>query len=86
MAISKKPFIKNNDIDSLINKGGSVPSSQKIKASLEVKLVQLRLTTDILDEIDEIRNAFRGHPKPSRHSWILNAIIEKIDSINEEKP
>ena len=81
MAISKKPKHENLDVEKLINKGGSVPTEKTSETTTpKIRLVQLRLTDDLLNEIDSIRNQFRGHPKPSRHSWILEAIIEKIDN------
>lgn len=94
MAITKKPTTQNkntgnieiteDEIDSLIRKGGSVASSsiynEETNSTPKIKLVQLRLPEPILMEIDSIRNRYKGHPKPSRHSWIMSAILSKIES------
>ncbi len=92
MAISKKPFlnqgisknkITEEEIDNLIRKGGSPASTGTSNGHgngvPKIKLVQLRLPEDILTNIDSIRNNYKGYPKPSRHSWIMDAIISKIE-------
>jgi hypothetical protein len=77
MAITRKPSNKTNvseaAINAIIEKGGSVP---KDKMEVEKKNLQLRLETDLINQIDEIREK-RTIP-PSRHTWILEAIYEKL--------
>lgn len=96
MALSKKPvksttaISSNVDIDALINKGGTVPkketvtkpeqpASKKLLKSGKVP-VQLRITPDILDEIDELI-AKRRIPI-ARHDWFMEAIGEKMEREN----
>jgi hypothetical protein len=96
MAISGKPqktapatepakTPNEQDVFSLINKGGSVAkaSAPKIDASdIKPMLVQLRLYPDLVEEIDAVRKAASGrgkkHRPPSRHAWIVSAIEEKL--------
>jgi hypothetical protein len=77
MAISRKPQ-KNTAaseaaIKAVIEKGGSIA---KDNPDSEKKNLQLRLETDLINQIDEIRKK-RTIP-PSRHTWILEAIHEKL--------
>ena len=66
----------------IIGRGGDVPSEQvKNGAGDEEKKVQLRLLDGLITEIDGTRKARR--PKPSRHSWILEAIYEKLEREKE---
>lgn len=92
MAISKKPIKQTTpsvgvDIDALINKGGTVPKKESVttnsEKSNEKKLlksgkvpVQLRITPDILDEIDALISK-RKIPI-ARHDWFMEAIGEKM--------
>lgn len=97
MALSKKPVKStsatspNVDIDALINKGGTVPkketisnveqtTSKKLLKSGKVP-VQLRITPDILDEIDELITK-RKIPI-ARHDWFMEAIGEKMQREND---
>ncbi len=92
MALSKKP-VKNTspattvDVDALINKGGGVPkkmdtptentpAGKKLLKGGKVP-VQLRITPDILDEIDALI-AMRKIPI-ARHDWFMQAIGEKME-------
>lgn len=85
MAISRKPKIENPvtsseaAIKAIIEKGGSVA---KEKNDTGRKNLQLRLESDLIEQIDEVREK-RTVP-PSRHTWILEAIHEKLqkDDIN----
>ena len=85
--ISKKPkntgILSEKDIDALINKGGNVPVEEKPEVVNKTKKqpakkipVQLRLSQDLIDIIDEIIED--RVVKVSRHAWFLEAIAEKI--------
>jgi hypothetical protein len=67
----------------LINKGGSVAASGRAAAPGTIKpmLVQLRLYSDLIQEIDAVRGERRGRGRraPSRHAWIVEAIEEKLE-------
>jgi len=67
------------DIDYLISKGGSV-SQQEPKpgaGKLKVTSVILRIPGEIGQRLDR---AVRGRPvRIPRHTWILEAIVEKLD-------
>jgi hypothetical protein len=61
-------------INELIEKGGTVPADDSDSA--KQMLVQLRLSRDLIQRIDRTRKK-RTVP-PSRHSWILEALLDKL--------
>lgn len=91
MAVRRKP----NTVEEFINAGGSpagipIPSSSEIqtppeepketkpeKREEETIAVTLRVPRDLLAELDAAAKKCR--PKRSRNSWILEAIIEKLE-------
>lgn len=80
MAIAKRPIRENKEkasdktVDELINRGGSNPKSGINND--EVKKVQLRISQKKLDEIDKVLE--KRTVAPSRHTWILEAVYEKL--------
>ena len=81
MAIKKKPIATPAvTVEDFIGAGGQPPAdirggeviSNKIEKSLK-----LRLDEALLQEIDEVISSKR--PSPSRHHWIVSAIVEKLD-------
>lgn len=90
MALSKKPIknkpvVSEDIVEALINKGGSVPKNieNQVAEKAQKKLlkggqvpVQLRLSPDILDVIDELLS--KQLIPTSRHTWFMNAIAEQI--------
>jgi hypothetical protein len=79
MAVRSKPKSKLPDdqrINALIDKGGTVPSETRDKSKL--MLVQLRLSPDIIQRID--KNRKKRTVPPSRHSWILEALLDKLNA------
>lgn len=80
MAIAKKPKstnkeIKEADIVALINKGGSPAKDDKKK--VEEKPILLRVPSDALEKIDEIVSS--KQIKTPRHTWLLEAVFEKLE-------
>ena len=77
MAISKKPTAKTQpseaEIHAIIEKGGSVAAAPNESGK---KNLQLRLEADLIEKIDSARK-IKAVP-PSRHTWILEAIFEKL--------
>jgi hypothetical protein len=77
MAISRKPSNKSTvseaEINAIIEKGGSVAQDNKFTGK---KNLQLRLEADLINQIDAIRD--KKTIPPSRHTWILEAIHEKL--------
>lgn len=72
----------------VINRGGSVPVrtadsskgevvSEKDKEEKHQKFVQLRLDADFLEAIDDVRRKNRYSAR-TRHAWIVDAIMEKM--------
>ena len=79
MAISKKIPDKKK-VDALLERGGRVKNDKREDTTL--RSFHLRLTQRMIDEIDHhCSNDF--HMKKSRHSWIVEAILEKL--AREEK-
>ena len=80
MAITRKPKAQPSpqvDVDSLINKGGSVTRLAASDAKQKRVYVQLRLPQGIIDQIDQ---ALSTRPiKVPRHTWFLEAIHEKLE-------
>ncbi len=77
MAITKRPTPPTEaDVDRLIRKGGSVPGEQRSDNSGKPQLLQLRLPRSLVQEIDASLKS-RTVP-PSRHTWLLEAIHEKL--------
>jgi hypothetical protein len=92
MAISRKP----KTVDEFISAGSTVPGtpapvipepqsspepSKPEKVDEEMTPVTLRVPADILAEVDA--SAKKRRPRCSRNSWILEAMLEKLE--REEK-
>lgn len=84
MAVARKPkALKNGkqdvDIDALINKGGSVATDAEPKTTA----FTIRLPGDLLQRVD---TAVKKRPlKTPRHTWVLEAILEKLERESERK-
>jgi hypothetical protein len=79
MALRSKPqqqpaSADERRINELIEKGGTVPTDDGDTS--KQMLVQLRLSRDLIQRIDRTRKK-RTVP-PSRHSWILEALLDKL--------
>src|SRR5512135_241766 len=79
---SSTPPSNEQEVLSLIHKGGSVPKPADASGRDAAKpmLVQLRLYPDMVEEIDAVRRSTAGKKRrpPSRHAWIVEAIDEKL--------
>ena len=67
------------DIDYLISKGGSVPNQEPTSEAVKLKVTSmiLRIPGEISQRLDQ---ALRTRPvRLPRHTWILEAIVEKLD-------
>jgi hypothetical protein len=88
MPVTRKPQAKDEEagqpsetaIRTFIERGGSVPG--EATGDMRTKFVQLRLLPELITRIDRTRGAERV--PPSRHHWILEAILEKLE--REETP
>ena len=90
MALSKKPTKSTVDVEALILKGGSVPTSSpkptvaraaetpvSMTDEKEKKIMlQLRLPQEIVEEIDGLIE--KRVLRISRHAWFMEALSEKI--------
>ncbi len=76
MPVKKKPIAST--VDEFIGQGGLPPADIHTESTTaKEKALKLRLDESLLKEIDEIINSKR--PSPSRHHWIVSAIVEKLD-------
>ena len=76
--------ITEAQIEAVINKGGKTTTEVKSVDPDTVKHINIRLTSDILGNIEkrrEKRPRRPGSPKLgiSTHDWIVEAILEKLD-------
>lgn len=90
MAITKRPASKSAtavDVEALISKGGSVGGSAEAPPAREdaqkTSVVNLRLPTSLLAEIDEVIKSKRV--KIPRHTWLLEAIADRLSSEKEDQ-
>ena len=84
MAVTRKPKTQSTptdhvDVEALILKGGSpvgeiTPRADKSES--KVSPVILRIPSDMLGRIEEVRGS--RAVKIPRHTWLLEAIVEKL--------
>jgi len=73
---SKNATVTDRQIDALIGKGGSVSSDREEGGGTKPQLIQLRLPRPLVRRIDTARG--RSLVPPSRHAWLLEAVLEKL--------
>ena len=89
MAIAPKPKkqkqqttetqkIQEGEIQSLIEKGGGVAQSEPKIQKKEITNISLRIPNDIAERIAQV--IMKRPFKTPRHTWILEAILEKLES------
>lgn len=83
MAITRKPkpSVPSSaavDIEALINKGGSVATTAAapVPAADKPAPVVLRIPADVLERVD--RQVEARAVKMPRHTWLMEAVIEKL--------
>jgi hypothetical protein len=87
MALSKKiqnSALKQPSVEELIMKGGSsgiLEEGKTVEEEEDVRRVQLRVPDAKLEQIDKMVRRRPG--KLSRHTWIMEAIEEKLQRDNE---
>jgi len=65
---------KKTAVSRIIKRGGSVAAD----AVDDKKSVQLRVESTLLDRIDVVREAVPSSIRASRHTWMMQAILEKL--------
>ena len=78
MALTRKPrLVPESEIEALIAKGGSVAAQKPLPPAPGVRMVPLRIEAPLLARIDR---AVQAQPiKIPRNTWILQAILEKLE-------
>jgi hypothetical protein len=84
MAIRAKPRslplpTDERRVNALIEKGGTVPDGAA--EDTRRMLVQLRLSPELIQRID--KNRRKRTVPPSRHAWILEALLDKLKSSSD---
>ena len=78
MSIARKPHRPAEpsvDVDALINRGGS-PTGTSAEAPTKTTPILLRIPAEIMERLD---TALKARPvRLPRHTWILEAIHEKL--------
>lgn len=80
MAVTRKPAKKAEpqtvDVEALIRKGGSVAGEAEAKTNKAAAVV-LRIPAETMALVDQAVQARRI--KTPRHTWLLEAVMEKLD-------
>ena len=71
----KSVLRRPQDIDAVINRGGSSAGSQEENKEKE-RIFNLRVPESLVEQVDTLRKRRTG--KISRNTWILEAIEDKI--------
>ena len=71
----KSVLRRPQDIDAVINRGGSSADSQEENAEKE-RIFNLRVPESLVAKVDALRKRRTG--KISRNTWILEAIEDKV--------
>jgi hypothetical protein len=82
MAITRKPKAATGsgpvvDIDALIHKGGSVAGNETPQRTEKHAPVVLRIPAEVLVQVDAAVQ--RRSVRIPRHTWIMEAIVEKLE-------
>ena len=86
MALTQKPK-KDNSKDSNVEEfisaglGNELDKATGDVSEENIKYVQLRLYPDEIKKIDDYLESLPRRNRPSRHSFIVNAILEKVNSL-----
>ena len=90
MALRRKPQSESQKlvdderrVEAVINKGGSVALAHEEGEGIKPQLVQLRLSRALVRRIDKVRK--RRLVVPSRHMWLLEALLEKLETEEHQK-
>ena len=70
------PATKKSAVARIIERGGSVATAA---SGDDKRSVQLRVERTLLDRIDVVREAVPATIRASRHTWMMEAILEKLD-------
>ncbi len=75
---AKKPAPQAVDVEALILKGGRVAGEAEAAGQAgKAASVVLRIPADLMERVDQAVQARRI--KTPRHTWLLEAIMEKLD-------
>jgi hypothetical protein len=73
----KSVLRRPQDIDAVINRGGSSSAASQEDQSERERIFNLRVPESLVAKVDALRKLRTG--KISRNTWILEAIADKIE-------
>jgi predicted HicB family RNase H-like nuclease len=77
MAMAEKSVLRRpQDIDAVINRGGTSSASQEENQERE-RIFNMRVPESLIAKVDALRKRRTG--KISRNTWILEAIEDKVE-------
>jgi predicted HicB family RNase H-like nuclease len=77
MAMAEKSVLRRpQDIDAVINRGGTSSASQEENQEKE-RIFNMRVPESLIAKVDALRKRRTG--KISRNTWILEAIEDKVE-------
>ena len=79
----KSPSADDRRVEALIEKGGAVAPDHEEGKGIRPQLVQLRLPRSLVQRIDRARK--HRIVAPSRHTWLLEALLEKLETEEHQK-
>jgi hypothetical protein len=77
MAITGKPKKNSVNVEALIEKGGSVSNEDTATNTKRIFNLQLRIDEELLSRIDKVLEERKI--KTPRHTWLLEAVHEKLE-------
>jgi len=72
-SVSRRP----QDIDAVINRGGSSSAASQEEPTEKERIFNLRVPESLVEQVDTLRKRRTG--RISRNTWILEAIADKIE-------
>jgi len=73
----KSVLRRPQDIDAVINRGGSSSAASQEELTERERIFNLRVPESIVAKVDALRKRRTG--KISRNTWILEAIADKVE-------
>lgn len=87
MINSKRAKASQEEVNKVINAGGSVSSREEkvdIKDNNFVENNDVRFTVSMPHELASVIDRLRKPSKTSRQAWLMQAAIEKIDKLKKD--
>ena len=83
----KRAKASSEEIDTVINAGGSVPKTEKNVDTKDIKKEEkpdVRFTVTMPNELASVIDRLRKPSKTSRQAWLMQAAIDKIEKMKKD--